>query len=83
MQDYVLGKHHQEPFDFGNAWHVLNPLELFHSDLCYISKPSLAGASYVLEFNLSRYTWVYFLNNMSHLFERFKEFRALAEKKYG
>ena len=81
----VLGKHHQAPFDFGNAWHASNLLELLHNDLCYINKPPLVGASYVLTFidDLSHYTWVYFLNNKTHIFERFKEFRTLAEKQCG
>lgn len=35
----VLGKHHQAPFDSGNAWHALSLLELVHSDLCCINKP--------------------------------------------
>ena len=77
---YVLGKHHQASFDFGNAWHMSNPLELVHSDLCCINKPSLAGARYVITFidHLSCYTWVYLLKNKSHAFERL-EFRALAK----
>ena len=53
----VLGKHHQAPFDSRNAWHASNLLELVHSDLCCINKPSLIGARYVLTFidDLSRY----------------------------
>ena len=81
----VLGKHHQAPFDSRNAWHASNPLELVHSDLCCINKSSLAGARYVLTFinDLSHYTWVYFLKNKSHAFERLKEFKALAKKQCG
>ena len=82
---YVLGNHHQEPFDFGNAWRASNYLELVHNDLRCINKPSLVGARYVLTFidYLSRYTWVYFLKNKIHVFERFKEFRELTEKQCG
>ena len=81
----VLTKHHQAPFDSGNAWHVSNPLDLVHSDLCNINKTSLASARYVLSFidDISCYTWVYFLKNKSHVFEIFKEFRALVEKQCG
>ena len=81
----VLGKHHQAPFNSRNAWHASNPLELVHNDLCFINKLSLAIARYVLTFidDLSHYTWVYLLKNKIHIFERFKEFRALAEKKCG
>jgi hypothetical protein len=78
----VLGKHHQAPFDSGKAWCAHNPLELVHNDLCCINNPSLAGVKYILTFidDLSRFTWIYFLKNKSHVFEKFKEFRALDEK---
>ena len=81
----MLGKHHQAPFDTRNAWHASNPLDLVHNDCSCINKPSLEGERYVLSFinDLSCYTWVYFLNNKIHVFERFKEFRALAEKQCG
>ena len=46
----VLGKHHEAPFDYGNAWHALNPLDLVHSDPCCINKPSLVGTRYVRTF---------------------------------
>ena len=78
----VLGKHHQSSFDFGNTWHASNPVVLVDSDLCCINKPSLTCARYVLIFigYLSHYTWVRFLKNKNHVFERFKDFSALAEK---
>jgi hypothetical protein len=81
----VLGKHHQAPFDYGNAWPASNLFELVHSELCCINKPSLAGAGYVFTFidDLSHYNWVYFLKNKNRVFERFKEFRTLAEKQCG
>ena len=58
---------------------------MVHSDLFYISKPSLTSARYDFMFtnDLSQFTWVYFLKNKSHVFEKFKEFRPLAEKKCG
>ena len=45
----------------------------------------LSSERYVLTFidNLSHYTWIYFLKNKSHIFEQFKEFRTLDEKKCG
>ena len=81
----VLGKHHQEPYKYENAWCVSSLLELVHSVLDCINKPSLVGARYVLTFidYLSCYTWVCFLKNKSHVFERFKEFRTLDEKQCG
>ena len=82
LKGCVLDKHHQAPFHIGKAWHVIKPLELVHSDLCCINNPSLTVASYVLTFidDLSQFTWVSFLKIKSHVFERFKEFRALVEK---
>jgi hypothetical protein len=85
VEDVCLGKHHQTPFNSGKAWQAQNPLELIHNDLCCINQPSLVGAKYILTFidDLSRFTWVYFLKNKSHVFEKFKEFRALTEKQCG
>ena len=64
---------------------MLNPVDLIHNDIFCINKPSLAGAMYVLTFidDLPHYNWVYFLKNKSHVFEIFKEFRALAEEQCG
>jgi transposase InsO family protein len=81
----VLGKHHQAPFDSGKVWRAQNLLELVHNDVCCINLPSLAGARYILTFidDLSHFTWVYFLKNKNLVFEKFKEFRAFAEKQCG
>ena len=81
----VLEKHDRAPFDYANAWCASNPPKLVHNDDCCINKPSLACVMYVLAFvdDLSWFTWVYFLKNKSHVFQRFKEFRALAEKQCG
>ena len=78
----LLGKHHQEPFDSGKAWHAKDQLELVHNDLCCMRKPSLASVKYILTLidDLSIFTWVYFLNNNIHVCKIFKEFRALVEK---
>ena len=50
-----------------------------------MSKPSLVGANNILTFidDFSRFSYVYFLKNKSHVFEKFKEFRALDEKQCG
>ena len=78
---FVLGKNHQVPFDSGNTWHALNHLDLVYNDILYLSKLSLVGAMFfTLIDNLSCYTWVDFIKNKSHVFERFKEFRKLTEK---
>jgi hypothetical protein len=50
-----------------------------------MNKPSFVGAKYVLTiiYDRSRFTWIYFLNNKSHVFTKFKEFRVLAKKQCG
>jgi hypothetical protein len=80
-----VGKASSDTFHSGKAWRAQNPLEIIHNDLCCINQPSLVGAKYILTFidDLSRFTWVYFLKNKSHVFEKFKEFRALDEKQCG
>ena len=78
----MLEKHHQEPFDSRKACHAQERLELVHNDLCCMNKPSLVCVKYILTFidDFSQFTWVYFLNNESQVFENFKEFRELVEK---
>ena len=81
----ILGKHHWAPFDLGKAWCAHDRLDLVHTDLCCMNKPSLVGAKYILAFidDFSQFKWVYFLKNKVQVFERFKEVRALAEKQCG
>ena len=73
------------PFNFGNAGHVSNLLELVHNDLFYIDNPSLVGARYDLIFidDVSHYIFIKFLKNKSHVFEIFKESKALPKKQCG
>lgn len=58
------------------AWRAKAQLELVHSVLWSLNKPSLASARYLLTFidDFPRYTWVYFLKNKSHVLEKFKEY---------
>jgi hypothetical protein len=46
----VLGKHHQEPFDFDKSWHAQHPLGILQNDLYCINNPSLEGDNYILTF---------------------------------
>lgn len=50
-----------------------------------MNKPSRGGEKYIFTFidDLSRITWVYFMKNRNLVFQKFKEFMALAEKWYG
>jgi hypothetical protein len=81
----VLKKHHRATFKYtfktGKAWREMTQWEHLHSDLCPMHKPLLASARYVLNFidDFSKSAWLYFLNYKDHVFEKFKEFRALVE----
>ena len=81
----MLGKHHHAYFDFEKAWRAHEQLELIQNYLCCMNKPSLVGANKILTLidDINTFIWVYFLKNKIHVFERFKKFRALAEKQYG
>ena len=48
-----------------------------------MNKHSLVGEKYILTFiaDSSIFAWVYLLKGKSHVFGRFKEFRALDENK--
>jgi hypothetical protein len=84
-KSYMLGKHHQEPFDSGKVWRAQNLLELFHNDVCCINLPSLEGVRYILTFidDFCCFMWVFFLKNKNIVFENFKDFRAFAKKQCG
>ena len=61
-------------------------LDYIHSDLWGPSSaPSHGGAHYMLTFidDFSRKVWVYFLKHKSEAFQRFKEWKIMAEKQIG
>jgi hypothetical protein len=79
----ILGKQHKHSFPKDGATRATKVLEIVHSDICGPMKNmSLDGARYFLTFidEFSRKMWVYPLKAKSECFERFKEFKALAEK---
>jgi hypothetical protein len=79
----MVRKHHQGASETSKAWRVKTQLELVHSDPFSLKKTLLIGSSYVLTFidDFSIYNGVYFLKNKSHVFKKFKKFRAVVEKK--
>ena len=82
----VYGKQSKKPFPVGKVWRASKCLELVHADLCGpMNIESLGGSRYFLLFtdDYSRMSWVYFLENKSEAFERFKKFKALVERKSG
>lgn len=82
----VYGKQSRKPFPVGKAWRASKCLELVHADLCGpMNIESLGGSRYFLLFtdDCSRMSWVYFLENKSEAFDRFKKFKAVVERASG
>jgi hypothetical protein len=82
----ALGKMHIDEFPSNPDKKKRDVLDLVHTDVCGpMQTRSLGGAFYFLLFidDCTRYTWVYFLRRKSNVFEYFKEFRTMVEKKTG
>jgi hypothetical protein len=82
----ALGKQHRNEFPMRTDKWKRYFLELVHIDVCgSMQTKSLGGASYFLIFidDRTRFTWVYFIRKKSDVFEYFKEFRNMVEKKTG
>ena len=81
----VVGKKHRDPFPKGRAWRASKPLELVHSDLCYVEVPSNGGNKYFITFidDFSRKTWVYILKNKSDACDTLKKFMVYVERRSG
>ena len=61
-------------------------LGLVHSDVCgKMKNQSLGGGEYFLTFidDKTRYTWVYILKSKDQVFEKFREWKSLAEMSTG
>lgn len=61
-------------------------LGVVHTDVCGpVNVASIGGARYFLTFmdDKTRYIFVYFLRHKSEVFEKFKEFKAMAERQTG
>ena len=79
----VYGKKNQVRFP-SSATRAEGILQLVHGDVFGpVSVPSLGKSMYYVSFidEFSRNTWIYFVENKSEVFDRFKEFKALAENK--
>jgi len=73
----IYGKQTRNSFPVGKAWRALKCLELIHADLCGpMHTTSFGGSRYFLLFtdDYSRMSWVYFLENKSETFQKFKHF---------
>ena len=72
-------------FDY-DAKRNCDVLELVHSDVCGpMSTPSLGGSRYFLTFidDKTRFVWVYFLKSKDEVFEKFQDWKQMAEKHTG
>jgi hypothetical protein len=79
----VEGKQHRAPFPKDGATRATKPLEIVHSDVCGpMRTTSMGGARYFVTFidDFSRRVWIYMLKTKGECLEKFKEFKALAEK---
>lgn len=76
----MLGKNIENPFQKGETWRTKTVLELMHADLCGpMRTPSKSQNRYFILFidDFSRMTWLYFLKEISEVFEIFKKFKLL------
>ena len=79
----VLGKNVKSSFP-SSSRRSKGFLDLVHSDICGpMSTPSMSGCLYYVIFigDFSRKTWIYFLKYKNETFGKFKEFKALVEKR--
>ncbi|WOG95118.1 hypothetical protein DCAR_0314420 [Daucus carota subsp. sativus] len=82
----VKGKQHRQSFPVGKSWRARRPLEIVHTDIAGpFDISSLGGNRYYLTFidDFSRKSWVYIIKEKSEALDKFKEFKALAEKQSG
>ncbi|KAH9781356.1 hypothetical protein KPL71_008429 [Citrus sinensis] len=82
-EECIFSKQHRDKFPKGKSWRTKKVLELVHSDLCGLIKPtSNGGKRYFISFidDFSRKTWVYFLQEKSEAFTAFQMFKALVDR---
>ncbi|KAI4340978.1 hypothetical protein MLD38_025761 [Melastoma candidum] len=81
----VMGKQRRVKFSSGKHT-SMGILEYIHSDLWGPARvKSHGGCSYFVTFidDYSRKVWVYFLKSKDEVFERFKEWKTMGEKRMG
>ena len=82
----LKGKQSRNSFPKEEATRATELLEIIHSDVCGPMKSkSLGGNAYFVTFidDKSRFTTVYFMRNKSEVFNKFKEFEAMATNVTG
>jgi hypothetical protein len=79
------GKQQRQPFPDSKSMSK-RALDLVHSDVCgKFDSQSLGGCLYMVTFidDCTRYVWSYPLKRKSDVFEKFKEWKAMAERSVG
>jgi hypothetical protein len=81
----IYGKHHRHPFPHSDS-RATAPLELVHTDVCGPITPASLGVSkYFVTFidDYSRRIVVYAISTKDQVADKFKHFKALAERQVG
>ena len=82
----IMGKHNRSPFPKKSSRVTTKPLELVHSDVCGpMSVDSIGGSRYFITFidDYSRFVVTYTMKYKNEAIEKFKEYVAMAETKFG
>ncbi|KAK8934943.1 hypothetical protein KSP39_PZI014634 [Platanthera zijinensis] len=80
------GKQRRDTFEGGKSRRTTRQLELVHSDIAGpFETTSVGGSRYYITFtdDFSRKCWVYFLKEKAEALDKFREFKAMAEKEVG
>lgn len=82
----VLGKNARLPFKKRRNIRSKRILEIIHTDVCGpISKPAYDGSLYFITFtdDFSRASMTFTMKNRTEVFDKFKEYAAMAESEHG
>ena len=83
--DCLAGKQHRVAFKSFSPSRRAQPLDLVHTDLCYMKDRTLGGALYFVTFidDFSRKVWCFALKTKDQTLEVFKHFQAKVERQTG
>ena len=82
----IMGKHSRSPFPKKSSRVTTKPLELVHSDVCGpMSVDSIGGSRYFITFtdDYSRFVVTYTMRHKDEALDKFKDYVAMAETKFG
>ena len=82
----IMGKHNRSPFPKKSSRVATKPLELIHTDVCGpMSIESIGGSRYFITFidDYSRFVVTYTMKRKNEALEKFKQYVAMAETKFG